>query len=97
MLQVAAYCRVSTDHEDQIHSLENQKRYFEEYIQGNPLWQLTKIYADEGITGTSVQKRQAFQQMIRDAQRGCFKLLLTKEISRFARNTLDSIYYTRLL
>ena len=97
MLQVAAYCRVSTDQEDQLHSLESQRSYFEAYIHRNPQWQLAGLYADEGISGTSVRKRLAFQQMISDARQGRFQLLLTKEISRFARNTLDSIYYTRQL
>lgn len=97
MQRVAAYCRVSTDKEDQVGSLENQTRYFQEYIARNPLWQLTEIYVDEGITGTSTKKRAAFHRMIIDAQNRQFDLLLTKEISRFARNTLDSIYYTRRL
>lgn len=96
-LKAAAYCRVSTDHKDQVNSLTNQKRYFEEYINRNPLWKLTEIYADEGITGTSTKKRDAFNRMITDAGHHKFDLILTKEISRFARNTLDSIFYTRKL
>ncbi|WP_343253096.1 recombinase family protein [Ligaoa zhengdingensis] len=97
MQRVAAYCRVSTDKEDQANSLESQKRYFYEYIRNNPQWQLTELYVDEGITGTSTKKRRSFHKMIGDAQNRRFDLLLTKEISRFARNTLDSIYYTRKL
>lgn len=97
MQRVAAYCRVSTDKNDQINSLESQKRYFSEYIRQNPMWQLTEIYVDEGITGTSTKRRRAFNRMIADAENRRFDLLLTKEISRFARNTLDSIYYTRRL
>lgn len=97
MKRVAAYCRVSTDKSDQINSLESQKRYFNEYIDRNPMWELTKVYVDEGITGTSTKKRHGFNQMIDDAYNHAFDLLLTKEISRFARNTLDSIYYTRKL
>ncbi|MDF2588152.1 MAG: site-specific recombinase, invertase Pin [Anaerocolumna sp.] len=97
MLKVAAYCRVSTDKDDQVNSLENQKEYFTKYIHGNALWELTKIYVDEGISGTSTKKRQAFHQMISDAKTHQMDLILTKEISRFARNTLDSIYYTRFL
>ncbi len=96
-MKAAAYCRVSTDKEDQLNSLENQKRYFHNYINLNPLWELVQIYADEGITGTSTKKRYAFRRMLKDAQNHSFELVLTKEISRFARNTLDSIYYTRKL
>lgn len=97
MQNVAAYCRVSTDKEDQINSMESQKKYFSEYIQRNPLWNLTEVYVDEGITGTSTKKRRAFNKMIADAQSHKFDLIITKEISRFARNTLDSIFYTRKL
>ncbi len=95
--QVAAYCRVSTDHSDQANSLESQMRFFRQYIDGKPDWNLYRVFADEGITGTSTKKRHAFHQMIEDAMQGKFQLILTKEISRFARNTLDSIYYTREL
>lgn len=97
MQKVAVYCRVSTDREDQLNSLENQKKYFTEYIARNPSWELSGIYADEGITGTSTRKRQSFHRMIRDAECRRFDLIVTKEISRFARNTLDSIFYTRKL
>lgn len=96
-MKIAAYCRVSTDKEDQANSFESQQRFFYEYITGHPDWSLFEIYADEGITGTSVKKRTAFQRMMRDAEHRCFDLIVTKEISRFARNTLDSIYYTRKL
>lgn len=95
--RVAAYCRVSTDKDDQANSLENQKRYFSEYINRNPCWELAQIYTDEGTSGTSTKKRRAFNQMMSDAQNNAFDLIITKEISRFARNTLDSIYYTRKL
>ncbi len=95
--RVAAYCRVSTDSLDQANSLESQQRYFNDYIKRNPLWELSKIYVDEGISGTSTKKRNAFNQMIEDAKRGNFDIIITKEISRFARNTLDSIGYTREL
>lgn len=95
--RVAAYCRVSTDHEDQANSFASQQRYFKQYIERNPDWQLYEIFADEGISGTSTKKRQAFNRMITCAKNGEFHLILTKEISRFARNTLDSIYYTREL
>lgn len=96
-MRVVAYCRVSTDHEDQLHSLEAQKTYFTDYINKNVAWELVRIYADEGITGTSIKKRKAFKQMLVDAEEKKFDLILTKEVSRFARNTLDSILYTRKL
>ena len=95
--KVAAYCRVSTDNLDQTNSLENQQRYFYEYIKHNPLWELYEIYVDEGISGTSTKKRVSFNRMIEDAKAKKFDLIITKEISRFARNTLDSISYTREL
>lgn len=95
--RVAAYCRVSTDHEDQANSFESQQRFFRHYIESRPDWELFEIFADEGLSGTSTKKRRAFNRMIDCAKRGCFDLILTKEISRFARNTLDSIYYTREL
>ena len=94
---VAAYCRVSTDKRDQVNSIESQKRFFREYIEKNSEWKLYEIYADEGTTGTNVKKREAFKRMMRDAHDGKFELILTKEISRFARNILDSISYTREL
>ncbi len=97
MKKVAAYCRVSTDNEDQANSLSSQKSYFERYINDNKDWQLIEIYADEGLSGTSTRKRKAFNKMICDAENGKINLILTKEISRFARNTLDSIYFTRKL
>lgn len=97
MISVAAYCRVSTDKEDQANSFEAQQRYFREYIGGHPEWALYDIYADEGITGTSTKKRTRFNRMIADARAGRFTLILTKEISRFSRNILDTITYTRQL
>lgn len=97
VIRVAAYCRVSTDKTDQTNSLESQKRYFNEYINRNPLWKLYNIYVDDGISGTNTKKRAAFNQMIKDAKCGKFDLIITKEISRFARNILDSICYTREL
>ena len=95
--KVAAYCRVSTDNEDQANSFESQQRYFRQYIERNPDWELYGIFADEGISGTNTKKRKEFQHMIACAKNGDFDLIITKEISRFARNTLDSIYYTREL
>ena len=95
--RVAAYCRVSTDNEDQTHSFESQQRYFRQYIEGHPDWEFYEIFADEGISGTNTKKRREFNRMIEEAKNGAFDLIITKEISRFARNTLDSIYYTREL
>ncbi len=96
-LTVAYYARVSTEKDEQLNSLENQRKYYEEYIRNNPNWEFSGGYVDEGITGTSVAKREQFLQMISDAKAGKFDLIVTKEISRFARNTLDSIKYTREL
>ena len=93
--RVAAYCRVSTDNEDQANSFESQQRYFRQYIERNPDWELYAIFADEGISGTNTKKRKEFNRMIECAKNGNFDLIITKEISRFARNTLDSIFYTR--
>ena len=95
--RVAAYCRVSTDNEDQANSFESQQRYFSQYILHHPDWELYEVFADEGISGTNTKKRKEFNRMIACAQNGDFDLIITKEISRFARNTLDSIYYTREL
>lgn len=97
MKRVAAYCRVSTDKNDQLNSFESQKRYFKEYIERIEEWILTEIYADEGITGTTTKSRAGFLKMIDDARGGAFDLILTKEVSRFSRNILDTISYTRAL
>lgn len=96
-IPVAGYCRVSTDKDDQLHSFHAQCRYFQDLVERTPEWSLFDLYADEGITGTSTQKRAAFNRMIEDAERGCFRLILTKEVSRFSRNILDTIAYTRQL
>ncbi len=95
--KVAAYCRVSTDSEDQANSFESQQRYFRQYIEHHPDWELYEVFADEGISGTNTKKRKEFNRMIACAKEGKFDLIITKEISRFARNTLDSIFYTREL
>lgn len=97
MIKVASYCRVSTDKDDQANSFETQKAYFREYIQRNPDWELYEIYADEGITGTSTKKRTQFNRMMNDAYEGKFQMIVTKEVSRFSRNILDTITYTREL
>ena len=97
MLQVAAYCRVSTDKEDQANSFEAQQRYFREYIQRQPDWVLQGIYADEGISGTSTNKRVEFNKMLHAAELGQIDLIVTKEVSRFTRNTVDALQITREL
>lgn len=97
MIHVAGYCRVSTDKEDQANSFASQCRFFREYIDRNTQWQLYEIYADEGITGTSTHKRLHFNRMMDDAYAGRFQLILTKEVSRFSRNILDTIRFTREL
>lgn len=97
LTRVAAYCRVSTDSDDQLHSLESQRSYFLSYISSHSDWVLAEIYADEGISGTSTRRRAAFNHMISDAQAGKIDLILTKEVSRFARNTVDTLEFTRKL
>lgn len=97
MRRVAAYCRVSTDKEDQANSFESQQHYFMNYIEKQVDWQLQKIYADEGLSGTSTKKRIAFRAMIQAAREGQLDLIVTKEVSRFSRNILDTIAYTREL
>lgn len=96
-IKVAAYCRVSTDMEDQLHSLSAQIKYFTEYISDHIGWELIEVYYDEGITGTSVKKRDGFNRMIEDCENGKINLILTKEVSRFARNTVDTLCFTRKL
>ena len=97
MKKIAVYARVSTDHEDQKNSVENQELYFKDYISKEDGWQLYKMYADEGISGTSLKHREQFNRMIEDAKKGKFDVILTKEVCRFARNTLDTIEKTREL
>lgn len=97
MKKVVAYCRVSTDHEDQKNSLENQRLYFEEFVGQHKDWKLVEIYADEGISGTSLKKRNAFNRMYRDGSKKKFDIILTKEVCRFARNTVDTLEKTREL
>ena len=96
-LYVAAYCRVSTEKDDQVNSLLNQQRYFTEFISSHEDWIFYRVYFDEGISGTSVNKREGFHQMMTDAESRKFSLILTKEVSRFARNTVDTLSYTRKL
>ena len=96
-LKVAYYARVSTDKDDQLNSLENQSKYFREMIEENKNWLLVGEYIDEGISGTLVNKRDNFLKMIRDSKKGKIDLIITKEISRFSRNVVDSIKYTEEL
>lgn len=96
-LRVAAYCRVSTDSEDQLNSYKSQVQYYTDLIKNNSEWSLADIYADEAITGTQVTKREDFQRLINDCMNGEIDLIVTKSISRFARNTLDTLKYVRML
>ena len=96
-LRVTYYARVSTDKDEQLHSLSAQVQYFSDYIQTMPNWSFVQGYVDEGLSGTSVKKRENFLRMMEDARAGKFDFIVTKEISRFSRNTLDSIQYTQAL
>ena len=96
-LRVAAYCRVSTDSDEQETSFETQVEVYEKKIRANPAWEYAGVYTDEGITGTKASKRPGFQKMIKDAENGKIDRILTKSISRFARNTIDCIAYVRHL
>ena len=96
-LRVAAYARVSTDKDDQANSFESQKKYFEEYIANQDDCELVEIYSDEGITGTMTNNRNGFNRMISDAMSGKIDYIITKEVSRFARNTVDVLKITREL
>ena len=96
-LRVAAYCRVSTDKEDQRNSLAAQQAFFLRYIEEHPGWVLVGVFADEGLSGTSVKRRPQFTGMIQRAMAGEIDLILTKEVSRFARNTVDTLQITRQL
>ncbi len=96
-LRVAAYCRVSTDSEDQIQSYKAQVAYYTDAIAKNPQWKMASIYADEGLTGTRADKRDEFNRMIRDCEKGRIDYILTKSVARFARNTVDSLKYCRKL
>ena len=96
-LRVAAYCRVSTDSDEQATSYEAQVEHYTEYIQKNPDWEFAGIYADDGISGTNTKKREEFNHMIDDCKAGNIDMVITKSISRFARNTLDCLKYIRQL
>jgi DNA invertase Pin-like site-specific DNA recombinase len=95
--RVAAYCRVFTDSEEQLTSYAAQKTYYTQKIGENPDWEMAGIFADKGITGTSMKKRGEFKKMIAACKRGRIDLILTKSLSRFARNTVDSLEVVRML
>ena len=96
-LRVTYYARVSSDSDEQLNSLDNQISYYENFIRKINAWEFVPGYIDEGLSGISTKKRENFNRMIEDSQDGVFDLIVTKEISRFARNTLDSLQYTREL
>ncbi|MBR1444707.1 MAG: recombinase family protein, partial [Firmicutes bacterium] len=96
-IRMAAYCRVSTDNEEQLLSYENQLRYYQNFIENNPLYEVVGIYADEGISATNTRKRDEFNRMIADCRAKKIDRIITKSISRFARNTLDCLNYVREL
>ena len=96
-LRVAAYCRVSTDSDEQETSYDAQVTHYTEYIQKNPEWELAGIFADDGISGTNTKKRTEFKRMIDECMAGNIDMIITKSISRFARNTLDCLQYIRQL
>ena len=95
--RVAAYCRVSTEFEEQESSYETQVAHYTSYINGNPEWEMVEVYADNGLSGTRTAKREAFNRMIADCEAGRIDMIITKSISRFARNTVDCLKYTRKL
>ena len=95
--KVAAYARVSTDHDEQQTSYEAQVDYYTNYIQANPRWEFAGVYTDDGITGTNTKRRDGFNQMVADAMDGKIDLIVTKSVSRFARNTVDSLTTIRKL
>lgn len=96
-LRVAAYCRVSTDSDEQATSYEAQIEHYTEYIKSHPEWTLAGIFADDGISGTNTKKREEFNRMITECDAGNIDMIITKSISRFARNTLDCLKYIRQL
>ncbi len=96
-IRVAIYARVSTKHEAQLHAFENQVEWYERFFERKPEWEMVKMYTDEGITGTSVKKREGFKAMIADAYEGKFDIIATREVSRFSRNIVDCLTYLRQL
>lgn len=95
--KVVFYGRVSTEHEAQLSALENQMQWYEDIAKRYPNWQVVDKYIDEGITGTQAKKRPAFMKMIADAEMKKFDLIVTREVCRFARNTVDTLTHTRAL
>lgn len=95
--RVAAYCRVSTDSAEQLNSYAAQQAYYAQKIEENPEWENAGIFADEGISGTSLKKRQEFNRMIEACKRGRIDMILTKSLSRFSRNTVDCLETVRML
>ena len=95
--QVAAYARVSTDSDEQLSSYEAQVAFYTQHIKSNPEWEFVDVYTDEGISGTNTRKREGFNRMVEDALNGKIDLILTKSISRFARNTVDTLTTIRKL
>ena len=95
--RVAAYCRVSTDSEEQLNSYAAQQNYYTQKIEENPDWEMAGIFADEGLSGTSMKKRTEFNRMIAACKRGRIDMILTKSASRFARNTVDCLKVIRAL
>ena len=96
-IRVAPYCRVSTDSDDQLESYKTQVEYYNELVSSNPEWEMVGIYADEAITGTQTKNREDFKRMIDDCMNGKIDMVITKAISRFARNTVDTLTYVRQL
>ena len=95
--RVCAYCRVSTDNDEQLSSFELQQTHYRQLVQDHPNWELKRIFADQGISGTSLKNRDAFNEMIGACKRGEYDLILTKSVSRFARNLVDCISLIRML
>lgn len=96
-VKVAVYARVSSEHEEQLSALDNQIDWYKGILDQHKNWKLVEQYVDEGITGTSAEKRPEFMRMMADAKKGNFKMIITREVSRFARNTVDTLQYTRML
>lgn len=96
-IDIETYARVSTDNEEQLTSYEAQVDYYTNYIQGRDDWEFVSVYTDEGITGTNTKKREGFKSMVADALSGKIDLIITKSVSRFARNTVDSLTTIRSL
>lgn len=94
-MRVAVYARVSTEHEAQINALENQLEWYKIECSRHSDWEIVEVYVDQGITGTQAQKRPEFLRMMEDARKDKFDLIITREVSRFARNTVDALSYTR--